>query len=263
MPTDRFLSLTSDLRTLGGQRVWSLVISLFGDLAQDEGQSIDGPVLSTIMQGLDIKPEAGRVALHRLRKEGWLQSTKSGRISHHSLTPEGRAQSVEASPRIYANPHQMAPDWCVVIVEQGSAETETKLTDMGFTAISPRIFVGPTGQTPLSGAMTFQGDQVPTWLIEQAEPKKLQDSYAALLPALQKLQTALTNSNASSPMEIAILRCLVVHNWRRLVLKHPMLPAPLIDSSSPAHQCHLAVWTLLSQFPRPTLEELEKQHKAA
>ena len=104
MPTDPFSENTAALRALGGQRVWSLMISLFGDLAQGAGDRIDGPVLSAIMARQHIKPEAVRVALHRLRKDGWVTSEKSGRIRQHSLTDKGRRESAIASPRIYARP---------------------------------------------------------------------------------------------------------------------------------------------------------------
>ena len=46
MPTDRVISQTGALRALGGRRVWSLMISLFGDLAREQDQAIDGPILS-------------------------------------------------------------------------------------------------------------------------------------------------------------------------------------------------------------------------
>ena len=75
MPSDVFTHTIADLRALGGQRVWSLMVSLFGDLAQAEGAGIDGPVLSRIMTAMQIRPEATRVALHRLRNDGWIAST--------------------------------------------------------------------------------------------------------------------------------------------------------------------------------------------
>ena len=49
MPIDDFDLAIAPLKDLGGQRVWSLMISLFGDLARQEGQIIGGPVLSAII----------------------------------------------------------------------------------------------------------------------------------------------------------------------------------------------------------------------
>ncbi|WP_259940018.1 hypothetical protein [Sulfitobacter sp. M368] len=76
------------------------MISLFGDLAQGAGDRIDGPVLSAIMARQHIKPEAVRVALHRLRNDGWVTSEKSGRIRQHSLTDKGRRESDRQPPHL-------------------------------------------------------------------------------------------------------------------------------------------------------------------
>lgn len=261
MPTDTLTDQTAALRALGGQRVWSLMISLFGDLAREEGDSIEGPLLSAIMQGLEVKPEATRVALHRLRKEGWLTSTKSGRISSHAMTAEGRAQSAAASPRIYAEPNGLGDDWQLVMLSE--PEPEKMVTDAGYAMIAPRVFVGPIGARLPQDALVLSGASVPAWLIKQAEPAELTESYAALLTTLDDLQASLGPNARLTPVDIAILRCLIVHNWRRLVLKHPMLPRPLIDPDGPGHQCHLIVWDLLGRFPRPALADLEKHHAAA
>ncbi len=235
------------------------MVSLFGDLAQKDGKGIEGPLLSAIMQGLDIKPEATRVALHRLRKDGWLTSEKSGRISHHSLTEEGRKQSALASPRIYADPTQLDSGWQLVIVSGSKSMDGTSGMNGGFTQLSPRVFVGPSNLSAPEEAISLNGESVPAWLILEAQPHALKENYAELLSTLQILQEDLELAPPETPIEIAVLRCLIVHNWRRLVLKHPLLPAPLIDSEWPGHQCHVLVWELLSRFERPLITDLNEQ----
>ncbi len=262
MPTEAFVEHTAALRALGGQRVWSLMISLFGDLAQDEGQSIGGPLLSAIMQRLDIKPEATRVALHRLRKDGWVTSEKSGRISHHRLTAVGRVQSVSASPRIYADPTAMDDPWQLVLLATASEELARRMETKGFAMIAPRVFVGSAAEETPTGAVAFPGGDVPDWLRAQTEPSDLTSSYLALLETLDALQFALPKE-PMSVLDIAVLRCLIVHNWRRLVLKHPMLPAQLTNPDWPGRQCHVVVWELLQRFPRPALVDLENHRAAA
>ncbi|MGB3555522.1 MAG: hypothetical protein WBA25_12880, partial [Jannaschia sp.] len=83
------------------QRVWSVVITVFGDLARAEGKEIGSPVLHALGAGMGLRPEAIRTALHRLRKEGWLDGRRQGRHGYYTLTEWGRAQSDTASPRIY------------------------------------------------------------------------------------------------------------------------------------------------------------------
>lgn len=260
MPTDSFTSQTEALRALGGQRVWSLMISLFGDLAQDAGQSIDGPVLSAIMTGMQVKPEAARVALHRLRNDGWIVSEKSGRISQHSLSAKGRAESAAASPRIYADPNRQDGAWQLILTQDAR---DSDMAAKGFAAVAPRVYVGPAEIKAPENTISFPGNQVPDWLRAQAEPADLRQGYADLLETLTALKANLPDPEALSPVDVAILRCLIVHNWRRLVLKHPALPAPLVSKDWPGHRCHLAVCDLLAHFPRPALKEIEEYRTAA
>lgn len=249
--------MTAPLRDLGGGRVWSLMVSLFGDLAQEDGKTIDGPMLSAIMSLLQIKPEAVRVALHRLRNDGWISSRKAGRISRHGLTDKGRAESAAASPRIYAEPRAEAGKWQLLLLKAEESDLDEKLSAAGYTAIMPRVVVGPADAEPPAGALALQGTTAPDWLRQELRPAALDDAYADLHDTLVRLSAALPDRGALSPLEIAVLRCLVVHNWRRLILRHPMLPAPLVSAEGAGHRCHLRVADLLNRFPRPELHEID------
>lgn len=252
MPTDAYTTQLAALRTLGGRRVWSLMISLFGDLAQDEGQAIDGPVLSDLMGAMQVKPEAVRVALHRLRIDGWITSTRAGRISRHALTAQGRAQSRAASPRIYAPPEAAEDAWQIIVTAGGAV-----VPDAGFAPIAPRIYVGPGALGPPRDALVFQGSQVPDWLRKQAAPTHLRADYEALLEILTALAQTLPEQPTFTAKQTAVLRCLIVHNWRRLVLKHASLPAALVSPKWPGQRCHVLVSQILADYPRPTLAHLK------
>ncbi|MEM9966647.1 MAG: PaaX family transcriptional regulator C-terminal domain-containing protein [Pseudomonadota bacterium] len=248
MPTDRFDHLTERLRHLGGQRVWSLMVSLFGDLTLEKEHSIDGPTLSAVMESLHIKPEATRVALHRLRNDGWIISEKTGRISHHRLSNKGRAESLAASPRIYAAPDMRPTNWQMILMPDS--------TDLpGFTPVTARLWIGAADQPTPAGALCLRGEAVPEWLRQNIEPATLREGYGALLDTLQTLESTLPDPEKLIDQERAVLRCLIVHNWRRLVLKHPSLPASLYSPDWPGHACHQLVFDLLTLIPRPTLEE--------
>jgi len=263
MPTKGFDTLIAGLHGLGGQRVWSLMISLFGDLAQAPNQQIDGPVLSAIMHGLRVKPEAARVALHRLRNDDWITSQKSGRISQHSLTKRGRAESAAANPRIYADPRVTSTRWTLALTEDTAAEQAAEMEQRGFTQLTPRVFVGSLDAAAPQDVLTIPADHAPDWLRKQVAPQMQQTGYENLLTALRGLQPDLPASEEMSAIDIAVLRCLVVHNWRRLILKHPELPASLIDTDGPAHQCHLLVADLLARYPRPELSAIKRCRSAA
>lgn len=263
MPIDRFVQSTAGLRDLGGQRVWSLMISLFGDLAQGPEDQIDGPVLSAIMGLLQIRPEAARVALHRLRNDGWIRSEKSGRISLHSLSAKGRAESASASPRIYAPDDDADQDWQVVLLEASSAEAPVDMTARGFVSLTTRTYVGPATASPPEGALSLTGGTIPNWLRRELAPEDLRAEYVQLAETLTTLSARLDDLEPLSPIQIAVLRCLIVHNWRRLVLRHPALPPALLPQDWPGLDCHRQVNALLARFERPKLTEIERQLAAA
>ena len=95
----------------GGQppRVWSLLVTIFGELAQDQNAEISGQTLRDLLDVIGVRPEAMRVALHRLRNEGWIDSRKTGRRSDYFLTPLGLTESMAASPLIYSSTQAADP----------------------------------------------------------------------------------------------------------------------------------------------------------
>ena len=96
-------------------RVWSFLVTAFGDLAQKEGTALSSAFLTRMTGRIGIKPDANRVALHRLRKEGWVDSQRIGRSSRYLLTDWGRAQTMKASPRIYADRELVSDAWLVLL----------------------------------------------------------------------------------------------------------------------------------------------------
>jgi|TARA_B110000908_G_scaffold169610_1_gene227118 phenylacetic acid degradation operon negative regulatory protein len=244
------------LTALGSQRVWSVLVTVFGDLAQNEGDVIEGPVLSTLMADIGIRPEATRVALHRLRNDDWVASLKKGRTSQHSLTAHGRRESAAANPRIYSFPQQSPDKWQLVILENASTQTRTSMERLGFAPFMPRVYLGASNANAPHDAVVLMPEVVPTWLAAQFEPKGLLQDYAALHHALLSMRQALAVADLLTPRDTAVLRCLIVHSWRRLVLKHPDLPRALYSESWRGHECRVLVSDLLIKLPKPNLGQI-------
>ena len=256
MPTDRITSDTAELRRLGGQRVWSLMVSLFGDLLHRDGARMDGPVLSAIMAALNVRPEAVRVALHRLRNDGWIVSEKHGRISRHGLSEGGLRETRAAFPRVYATPGDGPRDWQLLLLPEAATDAPP-----GFTPLGPRIFVGPAEAPVPPEALALPGGRAPEWLQREVMPEPLAQDYETLAQVLTALEARLPEALPSR--DRAVLRCLVVHNWRRLVLRHPPLPDRLLAADHPALRCGAVVSQLLARYPRPTAAEIAEIRLAA
>lgn len=255
MKPDPYTETVEALLALGGQRVWSLMVTLFGDLAQNEGTAIDGPVLSAVMAAMDIRPEAVRVALHRLRNDGWIISEKRGRTRRHALTPKSRKESAEASARIYAPPGTAEEDWQIALLEDATVAAPEEMAKRGFAPLGPRIYVGGAKAEPPKHALMLEGSDPPGWLGAQLADAMLTDEYAALLPILRTADRRL-GAATLTPLQLTVLRCLIVHNWRRIILRHPPLPAALLPDGWAGTLCHAHVHSLLAQLPRPDLSTI-------
>ena len=256
MPSEPVAHAVATLRGIGGQRVWSLMVSLFGDLARGEGDRIPGPLLSSLMATMDVRPEAARVALHRLRNDGWITSIKEGRISLHGLSPMGRLESAEASRRIYVRPNDLAKGWQIALLPENREADAERLAAAGFTMLFPRAFIGPSDAPEPADALCLKGGSLPDWVGGAIIPHHLRAEYETLHTALSAIAPALPTASDMTAHQVAALRCLIVHNWRRLVLRHPALPRGLVPADWPGAMCHEIVAELLARYPRPALGDI-------
>ncbi|MEL6887102.1 MAG: PaaX family transcriptional regulator C-terminal domain-containing protein [Pseudomonadota bacterium] len=246
MPSDPYQDAIARLTALGPLRVWSLLVTVFGDLAPDA--ALDGPTLSAIMAEIGIKPEASRVALHRLRADGWIISEKNGRTSRHRLSPMGRADSDAARPRIY-------PDSIGVQAVQFALMPNGQTPDSAhYAQVLPRLFVASAEAIPPEGALMLTADQLPDWLETTIETETLRAEYAALNDSLAQMRPP--DADTLGPLRVAVLRVLIVHAWRRLVLRHPALPRALHSDQWRGHDCAARVRDLLDHLPRPALTDI-------
>ncbi|MEQ9695384.1 PaaX family transcriptional regulator C-terminal domain-containing protein [Shimia sp. SDUM112013] len=246
------------------QRVWSVIVTLFGDLAGTAGDRIAGTTLSSIIEPTGIKPEAQRVALFRLRNDGWLRSEKAGRSSLYSLTDHGLAETAAATPRIYARASAAPDQWRLLVqdtvkmAERQSVEKE--LTRSGHLVVAPGVFLAPS-TAPLSDVdglvMTGTVDTVPDWLRARTSPPELVQAYADLEQALDRFAGMLDAAPCLSPCEVASLRTVIVHNWRKALLSHPDLPDSFFSEHWRGTACRDKVMGILDRLGRPTLTELD------
>lgn len=257
MPSDPYAAALDALEDTANLRVWSMIATVFGDLALETGDSVNGPVLSALMAEMQIRPEATRVALHRLRtKDAWITSVKAGRTSRHSLTDKGRRESLAAAERIYRAPDATAQDWRMVLLERAGTKARADMQRRGFTQLAPRLFVGAANAPAPPGALLLMPGDTPPWLGAQLERHDLAEDYAALHVRLERVAGLALDAASLAPLQVATLRCLIVHGWRRLVLRHPELPRDLYSDTWRGHECRVLVGGLLAQLPRPPLDAL-------
>lgn len=266
MKQDAFQSAIQILTEKDSLRVWSLIVTIFGDLAQDPGDVISGPVLGDILSPVGVRPEAMRVALYRLRNEGWLETTKRGREALHHLSASGRTQSASASRRIYASAQSEDPRWHVLcyppVLSSEEHQRAAQHSKEGYVTVAPGVYLA-NGilRSKAAGAFVVQGaiGDVPDWLSKTLVPSALIDAFAELSARLNAIDFDASGFKFLSQIEIATLRALIVHRWRKLVLKLPNAPDALFGKDFAGTTCRAAVMQALDALARPELSSLARR----
>jgi len=242
-------------------RVWSMVVTIFGDLAQNQGDELSAQTLARLTEPMGIKSEALRVALHRLRKDGWIESKRIGRSRSYFLTPFGVQQSAEATPRIYGQTDPQSLEWVLATTPNQPAGITSDWAflddDRRFVRLGAHSFLGERSGFSKSHRLLITSvgqDALPEWVKETVIDPKLIVAYSALIKHLTQLKT---NFPAHvTAMERSVLRTLIVHSWRRIVLRHLDVPVGFYPKDCQALRCRDLVLELLDRLPRPTLADL-------
>lgn len=213
-------------------RVWSLVITVFGDCVQHRGGAMSTARLGRLLGRIGVEQGALRTALSRLGRDGWVDSARSGRLSYYRLSASGLTRFTEATSRIYAAPQTVpVTDWAVST--QGTAQTALPLGGLwlspaGATHGAPHGAThGATHSATHSGAPAFRLTGQITDLSDAMRDSLISGEHAA---ALQRLHADLDHLGQldSDPLTHAAARILLIHRWRRIVLRYPELPCALL-----------------------------------
>lgn len=254
-----FENIVQELTGCERNRTWSILVTIFGDLAQKSGDEISGSLLSSLTQPIGIKPQAMRVALHRLRRDGWIVTKKSGRTSKHCLSKFGLNQSVVASPHIYAKTINPPDKWHILIANPQAKIDEKSLISSGYYSIFSGAYIA-AGEAPINSegflALTGNLSSIPKWLQDSMLTTPVIDDHSRLEKNLKVVERALRSGYNPTITETAVLRILIVHGWRRIVLRQPDMSLELFPQS-PLAECRANVWKLLERLERPTLAALE------
>ncbi len=233
-------------------RVWSLLVTIFGDLAREDGQTLRGPVLTAIAGLLSVKSEAVRVALHRLRKDGWIESEKDGRTSQYRLSTMGLAESERASAVIYARDPIVWNHPKLLVGEPGIERNwPSKAVLLGDNL----ALLDGSGAELLDDvlAVPLAVDCLPDWMSERLVLGELRKECERFHSALLQISSACADAMAIAPVEAAALRTALVHSWRRIKLRAPAVPDPLLANHWKGAECRLLMASVLAKVPRPKL----------
>ena len=226
---DPIKPLIDALHAEGRLRIWSLVITVFGDSVQHRGGKVSSVRLQRLLGRVGVEPGALRTALSRLNREGWVKGVRSGRTSIYRLTANGQKHFVDATGHIYAAPRTAPVDqWEIAVGTQPEG-----------LSVAPGVVLRPAGEQSAKNAdIVVRGDLAR--LTAHARKRLLSRSHVTALGVLFSDLAALDGVDLD-PLDAAAARTLLVHRWRRLVLRYPEVPAEVMPAGLPSVDPRAAV----------------------
>ncbi len=212
-------------------RVWSLVITVFGDCVQHRGGAMSTARLGRLLGRIGVEQGALRTALSRLGHDGWVDSARSGRLSYYRLSASGLTRFTEATSRIYAAPRR-DPVTRWMVSTEGTAQTALPLGGLWLSPAGEKTGAtdGATDGAPAGSAPAFRLTGQITDLSDAMRETLISADHAA---ALRRLYDDLDHLDRldSDPLTHAAARILLIHRWRRIVLRYPELPCALLPQA--------------------------------
>lgn len=248
---DELIQTFQDQRPIRGG---SLIITIYGDSIAPRGGTVWMGSLIKLLEPLGLNQRLVRTSIFRLTREGWLTSSQVGRRSYYSLTDSGRKRFESAFRRIYAALHpEWDGQWDLVITTQLDNElrkvVKKELEWQGFGNIAPGLMGHPMADLPelnntlqdlcVTGEVIHMKSQMvgshtsatmkqlvhECWNLQQ-----LSEDYQTFLNYFRPILRAVEQADELSPEQCFQLRTLMIHYYRRILLRDPLLPEKLLPA---------------------------------
>ena len=228
-------------------KTWSLIVTFFGDAVLPRGGSISAISLGQVMEAIGIEAGAVRTAVSRLASDGWIEREREGRASFYRLAPYREQAFAKAAEVIYGRPDETIEpgEWALgslpgdIVFEPRHEAFALPLQKGWYLLDLSRI---DRRQLP-AALMIFEGKflQKPAWFSELLAPQELAVAMERLIDVFQPVLAAVDCSWKPSPLEALTLRCLLIHEWRRIALRLHKLPKDLVPEDWPETRCRFLV----------------------
>jgi phenylacetic acid degradation operon negative regulatory protein len=224
-------------------RTGSIVITVFGDAIVPRGGSIWLGTLLAFFETIDIEAGVVRTAMSRLAADGWLERNKVGRNSFYRLVRKGQQTFDAATHHIY---DPQASGWTgrFELLLIGSAEdrdaSREALKNAGFGSPLPGVWIAPSGvpipeeaATAIRLEVSAEDDSGRRLLGVSWPLERTSDAYQKFMKTFEPLRGWIGRREPLSEADAFTARILLIHHYRRVVLRDPLLPGTLLPVDWP------------------------------
>lgn len=244
--------LISDFRNKRPLRAGSLIITIYGDAIVPRGGTVWLGSLMKLLEPIGISQRLIRTSVYRLVQESWLQTEKIGRCSYYSLTGPGLRRFEQAFQNVYSlSTKEWSGSWCLVFLNQLDPEMKQKVREelkwLGFGSMAPGVMEHPRLQrnelTPTLQELGALEDTIvmQTQPMEQKSPRALRRQvreswnldqlagrYRRFLEQFRPVWRELQAGDSLSCQDCLVVRTLLIHEYRKILLRDPQLPDELL-----------------------------------
>jgi phenylacetic acid degradation operon negative regulatory protein len=228
-------------------RTGSIVITVFGDAIVPRGGSVWLGTLLEFFKTIDIDSSVVRTAMSRLAADGWFEREKVGRNSFYRLVKRERQTFDIATKHIYGAP---VSDWTgrfeLLLIGNGQDRDTAReaLKNAGFGSPLPGVWVAPSGvPIPEQAAsairleVSAEDDSGRRLLSESWPLHRTADAYLKFMKTFEPLRGWIDRRERLSDVDAFTARILLIHHYRRVVLRDPLLPPALLPAARSIAGC--------------------------
>jgi len=251
----------------------TFLVTVFGDVISQHGQWVWMGSLIEALSSLGYSERLVRTSVFRLVKDDWLQVKKIGRKSYYSLTENANNHYTKAARRIYSPERKHDDDrWLIVIpsfVEDAQlVQFKRQLKWLGFSSLATGVYAHPFGDKDSLNATLIELNLENSVIVFSAETvdknslkvlkkqvyqkwqlNQLSDYYTQFINTYQKQYDLIKKENISAEQAF-IIRLLLIHDYRRIILKDNELSSSMLPEDWSGYKAHFltkALYRLLSK----------------
>lgn len=279
--------LIDDFKQQRPLRAGSLIISLLGDAVTPRANRVWLGSLFTLLEPFGINERLVRTSVYRLVNENWLTADKQGRRSYYGLTASGAKRFNSAFEHVYqmTTPHWQG-SWCLVFLNQLDMEKRKIIKDelqwLSFGSLGNDVMLHPRmnrldiiallhdwqcQQDVIVLQTESLSEKSPQALYKQVNESwnldQLATRYHHFIETFNPLLNAIKINLDLTDQDCHLARTLLIHEYRKIVLKDPQLPDALLPSDWEGYQarqlCRSLYQSLYVQADRWLDENLENE----
>lgn len=253
----------------------SQLVTFFGDVMSVHGEWVWLGSLIEALQPLGYSERLVRTSVFRLVQDQWLQTEKVGRKSYYSFTDTAKKHNQKAARRIYAGEFGTW-DGCWLIVlptfvsEPKLTEFRRQLEWLGFSPLASGVYAHPSfeqqsleetvEEMALSDSVVIFTsktlDQASNAVLKHLVMDRwniaeLEQNYQSFINTYAPMQALLKTTKLNDKQSF-LLRLLMIHEYRRILLKDHELPQDMLPKPWAGFAAHKLVSQMYGQLATPS-----------